>query len=82
MRKIGAKYQTSGDLTKLDGTPIPDDEPLMLFRAKDTLLPKLLEQYHELCKEAGSPEEHLSDLQEQIDLIRDWQAAHSATTPD
>ena len=82
MRKIGGKYQTSGDLTKLDGTPIPDDEPVLLFRAKDALLPKLLEHYLELCMEAGSPEEHLSDLREQIDLIRDWQGAHSAKTPD
>ena len=52
MRKIDGKYQTSGDITKLDGTPIPEDEPLFLFRAHDKLLVQLLEYYMELCKKA------------------------------
>jgi hypothetical protein len=76
MRKIDSKYQTSGDITKLDGTPIPEDEPLILFRGKDKLLPQLLEQYQQLCREAGSPEAHISTMQSDIDGIKEWQASH------
>jgi hypothetical protein len=76
MRKIDEKYQTSGDITKLDGTPIPEDEPLILFRAHDKLLLPLLEDYMKLCVEAGSPEEHLGLLKQRIDAIKAWQEAN------
>ena len=76
MRKIDGKYQTSGDLTKLDGTPIPEDEPLILFRAHDTLLVDLLEYYMELCKRAGSPQSQTDLLQQRIDEIKSWQSTH------
>lgn len=76
MRQIDGKYQTSGDITKLDGTPIPLDEPLILFRGKDKLLPQLLEKYAALCQEAGSPEQQLTLLRKRIDEINDWQTNH------
>lgn len=76
MRQIDGKYKTSGDITKLDGTTIPDDEPLILFRGHDKLLVKLLKQYKELCQEAGSPARQLELLQEQIDAIEQWQSAN------
>lgn len=82
MRQIGEKYQTSGDLTKVDGTPIPDDEPVMLFRASDKLLPQLLEQYIELSEEAGASEDFLASLESRITEIKSWQASHSAKVPD
>jgi hypothetical protein len=77
MRQIDRKYQTSGDITKVDGTPIPTDEPLILFRGKDKLLPQLLEDYRRLCEEAGSPSEHLTALDEQIKTIKSFQAANT-----
>jgi hypothetical protein len=77
MRKIDGKYQTSGDITKLDGTPIPDDEPLILFRGKDKLLLPLLDYYQVLCKDAGSPDYQISLLGEQIGKIKAWQAGHA-----
>lgn len=73
MRQIDGKYQTSGDITKLDGTPIPQDEPLILFRGKDKLLPRLLEQYKQLCQDGGSPQGQLDLLQQRIDEIKLWQ---------
>lgn len=82
MRQIDAKYKTSGDITKLDGTPIPDDEPLILFRAQDKLLTALLEYYNELCQQAGSPEEQLERVRERVELIREWQERHSTKVPD
>ncbi|MDB5178530.1 MAG: hypothetical protein JWN01_473 [Patescibacteria group bacterium] len=74
MRQIDTKYQTSGDITKLDGTPIPADEPLMLFRGRDKLLPQLLDHYKVLRINAGSSEKFIKILQKQIDAIKQWQA--------
>lgn len=76
MRQIDGKYKTDGNITKIDGTPIPDDEPLILFRGQDKLLVNLLEKYNELCKTAGSPQAQLDSLQVQIQKIKDWQTAH------
>ncbi len=76
MRQIDSKYKTSGDITKLDGTPIPEDEPLILFRGHDKLLPELLESYLEQCRAAGSPQPHLSTLQQRIDAVKQWQAGN------
>lgn len=77
MRKIDGKYQTSGDITKLDGTPIPEEEPLFLFRAQDKLLLQLLEDYMQLCIEAGSPDQHLGSLKQTMDTIKAWQEANA-----
>jgi hypothetical protein len=84
MREIDGKYKTSGDLTKLDGTSIPADEPLILFRAHDKLLVQLLEYYTELCQKAGSPEAQLNLLSKRIVEIKAWQASHQdkLKTPD
>lgn len=84
MRRIDGKYQTDGTLTKNDGTPIPDDEPLMLFRGKDQLLPDVVEYYADMCEAAGSPEEHVQTLREKADNIRAWQNDNpdSAKIPD
>jgi hypothetical protein len=76
MRKIDGKYQTSGDITKLDGTPVPEDEPLILFRAHDKLLVQLLDYYMEPCKDAGSPQTQIDLLNQRIDEIKSWQASH------
>lgn len=76
MRQIDLKYKTSGDITKLDGTPVPEDEPLILFRAKDKLLIPLLEHYQQICSQAGSLPKHMDLLQKRIDEIKKWQAEH------
>lgn len=76
MRQIDLKYQTSGDITKLDGTPVPEDEPLILFRAKDNQLVAMLDYYKKLCTDAGSLPKHMELLQKRIDEIKKWQAEH------
>lgn len=78
MRQIDGKYKIndSGVLVKLDGTPLPEDEPLILFRAHDPLLPELLERYNELCIKAGCPQSQMDLLKGRIGLIKKWQAAN------
>ena len=76
MRQIDGKYKTDGNITKLDGTPIPDDEPLVLFRAKDKLLPQLLEDYKKLCQDGGCQAQQVETLGPLIQQVKDWQAAN------
>ena len=76
MRQIDGKYKTDGNITKLDGTPIPDDEPLVLFRAKDKLLPQLLEEYKKLCQDAGCQSQQVETLGPLTQQVRDWQVAN------
>lgn len=76
MRQIDGKYKTDGAITKNDGTPLPDDEPLMLFRGQDKLLPQLLEFYNELCTKAGSPPTQIEAIYQRIAAIKRWQAAN------
>ena len=78
MRQIDKKYMTSGDITKLDGTPIPLDEPLILFRGRDRVLVQLLEYYAQLCEQAGSPERQLKLIDEKIGEIKAWQEDNQA----
>lgn len=78
MRQIDGKYKTDGNITKLDGTPIPDDEPLILFRAKDKLLPQLLEDYKKLCQDAGCQPQQIETLVPLIQQVKDWQTANQA----
>lgn len=84
MRQIGGKYRTDGDITKNDGTPIPDNEPLMLFRGQDRLLPDLIDQYAEMCASAGGLEENIQALKEKAESVREWQRNNpdSVKTPD
>jgi hypothetical protein len=73
MRRIDTKYQTSGDITRLDGTPIPEDEPLILFRGRDRLVLPMLEHYLQLRLKAGTSKDRLRLLQQQMGVIKEWQ---------
>ncbi len=76
MRQIDGKYKTDSDITKLDGTPIPDDEPIILFRAKDKLTPQMLEAYKKLCLDAGCQPGQIESLDPMIEKFKNWQAAN------
>lgn len=77
---VDGKY---GKVTLEHGT-IGEDEPVVVFRARDELLPDLLAHYLELCAEAGSPSRHLELIRTSYGTIRDWQVDHldEVKTPD
>lgn len=55
-REIDGKFATTtnGAIVKIsNGEVIPDDEPLFLFRARDSKALKILRVYRELCAEDG-----------------------------
>jgi hypothetical protein len=63
---------------------IPDDEPVIVFRARDRLTMPLLEYYQQLCQGAGSPQRHLELIGKTHDEFGRWQEAHpdQVRTPD
>jgi len=76
MRQIDGKYKTDGSIMKNDGTLLDANEPLMLFRGQDKLLPELLEYYNQLCAQSGSPQAQIQAIQERLGAIKKWQADH------
>lgn len=66
---IDKKY---GRVTLEHGT-VGEDEPVMVFRAQDVLLPDLIAYYHMLCLRAGSPLRHLRLVAERHREIEAWQ---------
>jgi hypothetical protein len=74
---IDLKY---GRVTLERGT-VGDDEPVVVFRAQDALLPALLEHYHTLCMLNRSPENHLSGIDATREQVLVWQADHFTQVP-
>lgn len=59
---------------------IPDDEPVIVFRARDLQLVPALDAYVALCAAAGSPQRHLNLVQETRERVRAWQQEHKDRT--
>lgn len=74
---IDLKY---GRVTTERGT-IGADEPVVVFRAQDRLLPKLLKVYKILCELAGSPQHHIEAIHDAAMTVKAWQANHPTKTP-
>lgn len=74
---VDGKY---GRVTLEKGS-IGEDEPVVVFRAQDKLLPKLMDIYGFLCEIAGSPKVHLDLIKESANKIRAWQEEHHTQVP-
>lgn len=59
-----------------------EDEPVVIFRATDKLLPKVLMYYHLFCLKAGSPRHHLDLILDTLAVVRQWQDKHPVRTPN
>lgn len=55
---------------------IPDDEPVIVFRARDVLSPQVLQGYLMLCQDAGSPKRHLALVAAALGRFLAWQDAN------
>jgi len=74
---IERKY---GRVTTERGT-IGEDEPVVVFRAQDALLPELLAMYLHICHTAGSPQHHLDGIKKTIVEVEAWQAKNFTKIP-
>lgn len=62
---------------------IPEDEPVMLFRAQDKHLPDILLRYLSLLHQDGNPDERLLELVgDHLQAVRKWQSKHKPKKPD
>jgi hypothetical protein len=86
--KIDGKYGMlpggSGRIKKLSGQDVPDDEPLIVFRAQDGMSLPMLEAYARLCREAGCLPAFMAPLYRRMADFAEWQAANpgSVKVPD
>jgi transposase-like protein len=74
---IDSKY---GRVTTERGT-LGEDEQVVVFRAQDRLLPKLLKVYRYFCELAGSPAHHLEMIDEAAMAVKAWQAENHTQIP-
>lgn len=70
---IDLKY---GKVT-LEHGDIGETEPIVVFRATDRLVPKLLAYYHLFCLREGSPKRHLDLILESRAIFVKWQERNS-----
>jgi hypothetical protein len=75
---IDHKY---GKIT-LEHGMIEEDEPVVVFRATDTFLPKLLAYYHLFCLRGGSPRRHLDLILDSREKVLAWQRINGTRTPN
>lgn len=66
----------------LERSTIGEDEPVVVFRAQDRFLGRVLTDYMNVCADNGSPPEHLNRISETRRKILDWQATNPTKTPD
>lgn len=57
----------------LEHGDIGENEPVVVFRARDILLTEVLDAYHEMCKSEGSPKRHLDLIVETQKKVMEWQ---------
>ena len=60
---------------------IGEDEPVVVFRAQDMLLPDVLAYYAEACRHAGSPPRHVDIVNDTRDAVIKWQNKNQTKIP-
>lgn len=76
MRQIDPKFHIEGDqiIKTSNGDPIPEDEPLILFRARDRNALPMLEFYRQLCEEDGCNDFQMEGVHNRIDAFHRFRA--------
>ena len=74
MKRIDNKHHLEGErIVKTgNGTPIPDDEPVILFRGRDRLALPTLRFYRELCVQDGCTDFQLESLDSMLSKFEDF----------
>jgi hypothetical protein len=76
-----ARDRKYGKVTLENGT-IGEDEPVVVFRATDALLPKVLLYYHLFAAKLGSPRRHLDMIMDSREDVLKWQARNETRVPN
>lgn len=80
MKKIDNKHHLVGEqIVKTgNGVPVPDDEPVILFRARDKLAVPMLKHYRDLCLADGCTAYQMESMNDMIRRFEEF-SAKSAT---
>jgi len=72
------KYKIVGDkiVSKDTGEPIPDDEPIVIIRARDVVSKKAIGFIRAMYERNDIPLEKLAGLRERIEAFHEWQIAN------
>lgn len=65
----------------LEKGKIGEDEPVVVFRAQDVMLPQLLSYYNMLCQGASSPQHHIEGILKAQQIVVDWQTENPTKIP-
>lgn len=84
MKQIDPKYKIKAEgrgfikieIVNGSDVPIPDDEPLMLFRARDRNALAMLEEYRRLCVLDNCTDFHMAGIQNRIQAFRAFAEQH------
>lgn len=69
------------ELPDADFSDVGEDEPVVVFRAKDALLVDVLDFYARRCIESGAPGRHVELVERSGREVAAWQRKHGARTP-
>lgn len=61
---------------------IGEDEPVMLFRAKDRLMHNVLAAYRDMLVQVGAEPHMVESVERHIDRVTHWQVENGTQTPD
>jgi len=77
MEKMDHKYVCKGDgiFNVNTGLVVPEDE-WIVFRAKDTAVPMMLEFYRQACKDLGCNNNHIRSIEDLINRVDNFQDKH------
>lgn len=59
-------------IVNLAGVPVPDDEPLILFRARDRNALDMLRFYRAICRTDGCTDFHLRGIDNRIEAFEQF----------
>jgi hypothetical protein len=78
MKTIDHKHHIEGEqiIKTSNGVPIPDDEPVILFRARDDLALPLLRHYKDLCVLSGCTDYQLDSMNKMIYQFENFKLVH------
>jgi hypothetical protein len=79
MKAIDPKYHIDEEriVKTSNGSQIPEDEPLILFRARDRNALLMLKHYRELCVQDGCTPYHLEGIDNRIAAFEAFSKDHA-----
>lgn len=80
--EINQAIEKYDKMLELRDNPVEEDEPVILFRAKDKLMPEVIDTYKRLLNQNMSDETMISACDALMRDVEDWQSKNPTKLPD